>query len=304
MFEAYPDYERLLASAQLALAMLGMGAVLAPRDFVGVVRSPRALGIGLALQLVAVPLLASFVGALLPLPAGIAAGLVLVASVPGGTMSNVFTYLGRGNIALSISLTAVTTVGSLLTTPALLRLFVGAHLPADFEMPTGRIALEIGAILLAPLAAGMLIGARLPEHRDAFSRWCIRASLAAILVMVVGAGGSGRLDPSAYGALTPIAIVGLAFVFQQAAYAACRLGGLDMRDRLAIAIEVTVRNTNLAILVKASLFPATATPDPIGDGMFFVALLYGGAALLVAALPVALGRRQLSAPLAGGRRHG
>ena len=93
----------------------------------------------------------------------------------------------------------------------------------------------------------------------------------------------------------------LAFVFQQAAYAACRLGGLGMRDRLAIAIEVTVRNTNLAILVKASLFPATTTPDPIGDGMFFVALLYGGGALLVAALPVALGRRQLSTTKGSGR---
>jgi BASS family bile acid:Na+ symporter len=295
VFEAYPDYERGLASAQLALAMLGMGAVLSPRDFVGVVRAPRALAIGLAVQLVAVPLLASLAGVLLPVPSGIAAGLVLVAAVPGGTMSNVFTYLGRGNIALSISLTAFTTVGSLAATPALLQLFVGAHLPADFEMPTGRIALEIGAILLAPLAAGMLVGARFAAYREGFSRWCIRASLAAILVMVVGAGGSGRLDPSSYGALAPVAIVGLAFVFQQAAYAACRLGGLPMRDRLAIAIEATVRNTNLAILVKASLFPATATPDPIGDGMFFVALLYGGGALLVAALPVALGRRQLPA---------
>jgi len=295
VFEAYPDYEHLLASAQLAFAMLGMGAVLAPRDFVGVMRSPRALAIGLAVQLVAVPLLASGLGVMLPVPAGIAAGLVLVASVPGGTMSNVFTYLGRGNIALSISLTAVTTVGSLLTTPALLRLLVGAHLPADFEMPTGRIALEIGAILLAPLAAGMLFGERFPDWRSGFSRWCIRASLGVIVIMVVGAGGSGRLDPSAYGKLAPVAIVLLAFVFQQTAYAACRLGGLGMRDRLAIAIEVTVRNTNLAILVKASLFPATANPDPIGDGMFFVALLYGGGALLVAALPVALGRRRMPA---------
>jgi BASS family bile acid:Na+ symporter len=87
----------------------------------------------------------------------------------------------------------------------------------------------------------------------------------------------------------------LALVIQQAAYAACRLGGLDLRDRLAIAVEVTVRNTNLAILVKASLFPATATPDPIGDGMFFVALLYGGIALFAIALPVLLGRRRLPA---------
>ena len=83
MFEAYPRYEHLLASAQLDFAMLGMGAVLSPRDFLGVVRSPRALAIGLAVQLVAVPLLAGFLGALLPVPAGIAAGLVLVATETG-----------------------------------------------------------------------------------------------------------------------------------------------------------------------------------------------------------------------------
>jgi BASS family bile acid:Na+ symporter len=293
VFEAYPRYEHLLASTQLAFAMLGMGAVLAPRDFVAVARSPRALGIGLAVQLVAVPLLATLLGLLLPVPAGIAAGLVLVAAVPGGTMSNVFTYFGRGNIALSISLTALTTVGALVTTPALLRLLVGAHLPARFEMPTASIALEIGVTLLVPLVAGMLFGVRFPEWRGGFSRWCIRASLAAILVMVVGAGGSGRLDPRAYGAVAPIAVGLLALVFQQAAYAVCWLGRLEARDRLTIAIEVTIRNTNLAILVKASLFPATAGLDPIGDGMFFVALLYGGAALMLAALPVALGRRRL-----------
>jgi BASS family bile acid:Na+ symporter len=295
VFEAYPRYEHLLASAQLVCAMLGMGAVLRPRDFLGVVRAPRALAIGLATQLAAVPLLASLLGSALPVPAGIAAGLVLVAAVPGGTMSNVLTYVGRGNVALSITLTAVSTVGALATTPALLRLLIGEQLTADFEMPTASIAFEIGVTLLLPLFAGMLFGARFPEWRGGVSRWSIRASIAVILVMAVAAGGSGRLDPRAHGAVALVAVPLASLVFQQAGYAAAWLGRLPPRDRLAIAIEVTIRNANLAILVKASLFPASDRPDPIGDGMFFVALLYGGAALLVAALPVALGRRRLPA---------
>jgi BASS family bile acid:Na+ symporter len=296
VFDAYPRYEHLLASLQLAFAMLGMGAVLAPRDFVPVVRAPRALAVGLGVQLVAAPLLATLLGSALPVPAGIAAGLVLVAAVPGGTMSNVVTYLGRGNIALSISLTAVTTVGSLATTPALLRLLIGSHLPPSFEMPTGRIAFEIGVTLLLPLLAGMLFGIRVPEWRAGFSRWCIRISIGVILLLAVGAGGSGRLDPRAYGVAGLAAVALACLAFQLAAYAACWLARLGPRDRLALAIEVTIRNTNLAILVKASLFPATRGLDPIGDGMFFVALLYGGVALLAATPPVALGRRRRAEP--------
>lgn len=297
MFEAYPRYEYALASAQLAFAMLGMGALLTPRDFARIAREPRALGIGLAAQLVAVPLLAVGLGAALALEAGIAAGLVLVAAVPGGTMSNVVTYLGRGNTALSISMTAVCTIGSLVTTPALLRLFVGAHLPADFEMPVGRVAREIGVMLLLPLATGMFLGHRLDVRREILARWCIRVSLFAIGCMVVGAAGAGRLEVGAYGPAPWIAILGLAILAQGVSVGASRLGGLERPDRLAIAVEVTIRNTNLALLVKASLFPAVVgVPDPIGDGMFFMALAYGGAALLVAA-PLVVRERRALVPL-------
>ena len=246
-------------------------------------------------QWVAVPLLALGLTAVLQLPPGIAAGLALVAAVPGGTMSNVFTYFGRGNIALSISLTAVTTVASLVTTPLVLGLLVAAHLPDDFQMPTGRIAFEIAVVLLCPLAAGMAIGARIPAHRDLFSRWSIRISLAFIGAMVVGGAGAGRLDPQAYGALGLASIFGFCVLASAFAFLGSRVARFSPPDRLAIGIEATIRNTNLALLVKASLFPAVAgVADPIGDGMFFVALLYGGAALPVALGPIYLSRRRAS----------
>ncbi len=298
MFDAYPAYEHLLASAQLALAMLGMGALLAPRDFMGVVRAPKALGVGLAVQLAAIPLVAAALGHLLPVPVGIAAGLVLVAAVPGGTMSNVFTHFARGNIALSISLTAVTTVGALATTPALLRLLVGGHLPADFSMPTGRIALEIGGVLLLPLAIGMAVGHRFSAAAPAFSRNCIRGSLFVIALMVVGAAGAGRLDPTAYGWAGPLAVAGACALFQIVSLSACRLGGLTAADTTAVAIEATVRNTNLAVLVKAALIPATTggALGELGDALFFVALLYGGVALPVSTGLIYLGRRKAPRP--------
>lgn len=276
--------------------MLGMGLLLTPEDFRAVFRRPKALAVGLGLQLVAIPILAFLLTWSLPVELGIAAGMALVASVPGGTLSNVFTYLGGGNIALSISLTGVTTVGSLLTTPLLLRLLLAAQVPPDLEMPVGRVAFDIAFVLLLPLFLGMVLCALLPRQRRQLSRWSIRASLACIAVLVVGSAGAGRLDPMAYGWMGPLAVLALVIVFSQVAALATRLARLPDADRLAIGIEVTLRNTNLAILVKASLFPAVAgVADPIGDGMFFVALLYGGIQLGGALASVLRHRRRVAA---------
>jgi len=293
VFDWFPQYEYQLASTQLVLAMLGMGALLAPRDFVEVVRSPRALGIGLGIQLVVAPLIAFALGRALPIEAGVAAGLVLVAATPGGTMSNVVTYLGRGNIALSIALTAVATVGALVTTPLILRIFVGDFLPPGFEMPVARIAWEIGVTLLIPLSVGMLLGTRFPNWRAAVSQWSIRGSIAVLVLMIVASAGSGRVDPEALGVVGVVSIAALAGGCQLCAWIGSRAGGLGVPDRTAVVIEATIRNINLAVLVKASLFPAIAgRADPLAEGMFFTALMYGGIAFVFAVPPVLLGRRR------------
>jgi BASS family bile acid:Na+ symporter len=253
--------------------MFGMGALLRPRDFAAVFGAPRALAAGIALQLLAVPALAAVAAAAVAPTAGIATGLVLVAAVPGGSMSNLLTFLARGNAALSIALTAVTTAACLVTTPFLVGLLAPGASTGPVTMPTARIATDIAAFLVLPLAAGMALGAGLPERRHAAARWAVRASVALICVMAAGAA---------------------------AAVLACRGLRLAPGDARAIAIEVTVRNTNLALLLKASLFPAPVDGiDPVGDGVLFMVLLYGGLAL-PASLPIVLaGRRALRAPETG-----
>ena len=170
LIDNYAAYEYVLASSQLALAMLGMGALLSIDDFAAVLANPRGLGVGLSTQLLLVPLAAALLCRWLPVDAGLAVGMVLVAAVPGGTLSNLATLLGRGNVALSISLTVVTTVVCLLTTPLILRLLAAEQLPPAFSMPAARIAREIALVLLLPLAAGMVAGNCWPAKREAFSR--------------------------------------------------------------------------------------------------------------------------------------
>lgn len=292
MFEFYLRNEYAFAATQLVLAMLGMGATTHVRDFIGVARQPKPFLVGAGVQLLAPPLVALLLSRLIDLPTGLALGLILIAAVPGGTVSNVLTFLARGNVPLSISLTAVTTVGCLVLTPLILRTLMAGHLPEDFRMPVDTVAFDITFLLLLPLAVGMFIGTTMPNRRGAFSNACIRGSLVVIGLIVVGSLGAGRMDISAFGWSGPLVVVLFAVAIQQISNLVVLACGLRPPEMVAIGVEVTVRNANLAVLIKASLFPAVVgVADPVGDGILFVLLLYGGIALPVSLPLFLIGRR-------------
>ncbi len=275
-------FEYVLSAAQLAFAMVGMGATLTWEDFAKVLRVPRGVLVGLAVQLLLIPVLALAVSGIFALEAGLAVGLLLVAAVPGGSMSNVFTYFSRGNIALSIVLTAVTTLACLVTTPLVLESLMGQHLPADVDMPEGRISFEIACFLLAPLALGMITGAWQPAARHFIARWGIRASVGCILLIAAGSLAADRVDAAGHGPRALFAMLAFALVALLAGLVSSRVAGLSRSDRIAIGTETTIRNTNLGLLIKASLFPAVpGVVDPIANAVMFVVLLYGVFAFLV-----------------------
>jgi BASS family bile acid:Na+ symporter len=296
MFEHYAAYEYWLAATQLALLMLGMGAMTHLSDFTDLVRRPRAVLVGIAVQLLLVPPLAVVASHGLGATPGVTLGLVLISAMPGGTMSNLFTLFARGNVPLSITLTALATAACIVTTPLVLRLLALGHLPPGFAMPTEQIVFEIAFVLLLPLAFGMAVGHTLPAWRDGISRWCIRGSILMIVLIAIGAGGSGRIDPTRYGWAAPAAIALFVTAIQAVAAVAGRLARLERRDVVAIVIEVTIRNTNLGLLVKASLFPAVAgIVDPLADAVLYVVLIYGGVATLWA-IPLLVWHRRVAAP--------
>jgi len=295
MFEGYLAYEYHFASLQLILAMLGMGATLRMAEFVEVLRFPLGFAAGLTGVLVVGPLLALATTSFFDLEPGIAMGLMLIAAVPGGTLSNILTYFARGNIALSISLTGTATLGCLVTTPLVLRVLASELVESDFAMPVGRISVEILMFLLLPLATGLAVGHRFPDRREIISRTAIRASLAVIVVMVVGSVGAGRVDAGAYGSTALVAMLVFCTLLLLAGFGMSLALRLPRRDAVAIGIETSYRNTSLAILIKASLFPAVpGVPDPFADQVLFVALLYAGFSIGVALLPLLIHRRMAS----------
>ena len=288
----YLQYEYWLAFWQLVLAMFGMGATLRVSDFVAVAKMPKGFIVGLGSQIVLVPFLVFALLNALQLPPGVAVGMAIIAAIPGGTSSNIFTYFAKGHVALSIAITAVTTLGCLLTVPFILDLLIGPYVPADFELPAGKIAFEILISLLIPLALGMLLLKLAPKMAEPISKWSVRLSLLLIISIIVGALSAGRLDAEAMGVSNMLIVVGFIVVVMVLGFAIPRLFSLPIADVSAIDMEITIRNVNLGVLIKASLFPVVAgAANPLGDMALFTILLYGGAMNFLVLPMIFLSRR-------------
>lgn len=292
MFTFYSAYEEHFAQVQLTLFMLGMGATLSVGDFAEVLRRPRSLAVALAGQLLISPLVALAVSWLFGLTAGIALGLVLVAAMPGGATAKAFVVLARGSAPLAIALTAISTLAAVVTVPLTLQLCAQKYVPADIEMPTARIVRDIACFVFAPLAAGMYLGALAPRHRKALSRWLIRAGFLVVLAMVVCALGSQRIRPGDRGLVVPVAIVAFALLCMQLVMLPFRALRWPRADTVSAGMEVTMRNVNLALLLKAGLFPDRDS-DTLGAEVMFVVLFYAGAAFFLG-LPLALNFRRMA----------
>jgi BASS family bile acid:Na+ symporter len=292
MGDRYVEYEYAITFAQLVMAMFAMGATLHVEDFRAVVRLPRSFLTGLGAQMVLVPLVAYLLLRAVDLDPGVAIGLAIVAAVPGGTVSNVFTYAGKGDVALSIALTAVTSLACVVTVPFVLEWLLGSSVPSSFSLPRGRIALEIVVTLLLPLAIGMGVLRRWPERAERLSRLALAATTVLIGIIVVGSATAGRLDVDAMGVTNLAVVGGFVLLFAGIAIAATAATRRPWPDVTAITIETTVRNTNLGLLVRTSLFGAAATrADPVADLALFTVLAYAGLSFVVAVPLMVAGRR-------------
>jgi BASS family bile acid:Na+ symporter len=250
--------------------------------------------LGLACQFGVTPLVAVAVGRVSGVDSGLAVGMILVATMPGGALSKLFAWLGKGNLALSISLTTCGTLAAVVTVPLLLRLLTAGIIPDDFHIPAGAVVGDVLRFLIAPLLVGMTVGRYLPDERLRFSRWCIRLGLLAVAAMVVGSLASGRVRAGAYGWQGPVALIAFCVLSQQLSMLPFRLLRWPRADTVTVGVEVTMRNLNLALLLYALLFRQTAGgSDPLADGVLYAILAYAVVAM-GAAIPLALNFRRLA----------
>ena len=244
----------------LGVVMFGMGLTLTPGDFLEVARRPRDVALGVAAQYTLMPLIAFVLTLIVPLPAEVAAGVVLVGCCPGGTASNVMTYLARGDVALSVTLTTASTLLAPIATPALVWLLARQYLPVD----AAAMFVSIAQIVLLPIALGVAAKAFLPRLTARLVPVLPLLSVAAIVVIIAAIVAVNQPKLAQSGLLI-VAVVaahnGLGLLL---GYAAGRAAGMDVAQRRTVAIEVGMQNSGLgAALALAHFSPLAAVPGAV-----------------------------------------
>lgn len=242
-------------STMLGIIMLGMGMTLHWQDFSHVLRHPRDLGLGLVVQFGCMPLLAFALCHVFTLPPELAMGMILVGTAPGGTASNVLTFIARGDVAFSVAMTAAATLVSLLLTPPLTWLLGGVWVPVDM----GGLFWSIVKIVLVPVLLGLLLHHFQRGLVDRLMPFLPLASALVITLVIAGiiavnAQNILSAGPAIFAAVIAHNLLGLAVGW----FAACRLRFAPPRRR-ALAIEIGTQNSGLATaLALAHFTPAAA----------------------------------------------
>jgi BASS family bile acid:Na+ symporter len=265
----------------LFVIMVGIGLTLAVDDFRRESAAPRAALVGLGGQLMLMPALGFAVVALLDLPPEIAVGLIIAAACPGGSTSNLFAYLARANVALSIVLTVLASLITIATLPVYAGIALRNRPLADdvvVTMPVADTVTLLLAIVLVPVTIGMVVKARAPERAAALERGVSAFGAAVLVLLIVAIAWSVREDIVELTVAAGPAALLLNVSGVLGAFALGALTGLSRADRVTVAIELGVKNTTIGILIAVSVIgiEEVAVPSAV-----YGLLMYGTAFAMV-----------------------
>ena len=237
-------------SAFLAVIMFGMGLTIRMEDFRAVFARPRALFAGCAAQFTVMPLLAFGLAVSFDLPADLALGVILVGCCPGGTASNVITYLACGDVALSVGMTIASTLAAPLMTPLLVYVLAGSWVEVSFP----AMVLSVVKIVLLPVVAGIALRRMAGRTVDRIADICPLISVAGIVLIVSGIIAVNAEKIAGSGALVLV----LVFLHNGAGLflglGVARLLRMDYAKSTAVSIEVGMQNSGLAVALAAANF--------------------------------------------------
>ena len=257
-------------NAAIGLMMLGVALELKLDDFKRVFVAPKAPAIGLAAQFVLLPAFTFLLTLIIKPPPSIALGMILVAACPGGNLSNIMTYLARGNCAISVSMTAVSTVAAIVMTPLNLALWGGlnphtADILKKVSLRPLDVFITVFVILGVPLCIGLLISRSFPALAAKVRKPFKIFSLVFFIGIVAAALGINWQNFLNYVGLVFIGVLIHNALALNLGYWSGRLCGLPEPDNRAVAIEVGIQNSGLGLVLVFNFF----------DGL-------GGMAILVA----------------------
>ena len=271
----------------LAFIMFALGLGLTFADFARVARQPRDFLIGAASQLILLPLVAWLLISIWSLPPELALGVMIIAAAPGGVTSNILTALARGDVALSISLTAVISLVCVITIPLIV---VFAHdrlmgTSATNDISVAKTAMSVFVIVTVPVTIGLLVRHFVADFSQLIEPTARRISTMLFIIVLAGAIYHQRGNIVTYFAQAGLITLALNVTMIVLAYGIARLFASGPRQRIAISMECGLQNGTLAIAVAALLFGGGLVAVPAATYsliMFGTALIYVAIARRVA----------------------
>ena len=239
----------------LSIVLFTMGTTLKVDDFINVFKNPKAITVGISAQYIIMPLMALTLASAFSLDTALTAGLILVGTVPGGTASDVITFLAKGDVALSVSLTAVSTVISPILTPIITLLLIGNQIqfnPVD-------MFISIVEIVIIPIILGLILNYRFPDFCEKLKVYLPTISSIVICLIIAGVIGANKQAILTSSSIILIVIVLQYFLAMLLGFGIGYLAGMDRKQIITVAIELAFQNSGLSTSLAKTHFPKLAT---------------------------------------------
>ncbi len=264
----------------LAVIMFGMGLSLRVEDFKRILIYPKAVGIGLLNQLILLPMLAFGIAKAFQLPPELAVGLMILAVCPGGATSNLITHLAKGDAALSITLTACSSVITVFTIPFLVNYSIGYFIPGGEAQQLEVVGTVVSVlfITLIPVTLGMITLAKAPALAQKWDQPFRKISTVFFVIIVLAAILKERDNLVQYFIEAGPAALALNLSTLAVSFAMAKWTGLPFRQGLTIAIESGIQNGTLGITIAATLLVNSVMSIP---SAIYSLLMFGTAALVI-----------------------
>ncbi len=270
-----PQLAAVLVPCGIGVIMFGLGLALTPADFRRVLTAPKGVAVGMLNLALLAPALAFAIATLFDLPAELAVGLVLLGASPGGMMANMLTHLARGDTALSVTMTAISSIAAVVTIPLYLGLATDHFaVAAGAEPNAAGVGALVFAVTVIPVTAGVIVRQRFPEQVAARYALVRAVALVVFAVVVIGAIVSEHETVIEYAPQIAGAALTLNLASMALSFGIARLARLSSAQATAIALELGIHNAALAIAVGASLTHEFSVPAAVYSSFM---LFTGGA---------------------------
>ena len=268
----FNDNAVLAVNVILAILIFGISLSIKPSDFKQLLVKPLAPLIGMASQFILMPAFTFLLTFFLKIDASISLGLIVIASCPGGNLSNVMTHLAKGNSALSIGMTTISTFLALIFTPLNISLW-GAMRPEtstllhSVNLDPMILFKVIALVLFLPMLAGMLAAYKFPDFARLMEKKVKQAAFLFFLFAMIGAFATNRNQFIQYAAAVFIYIVLQNIISFACGYFLAGLTRLNERDRRAVAIETGIQNAGIAIVLVFTFFESNGAMLLVAAGV-------------------------------------